>query len=165
MISGPTEDNSELYHTIDKLIPNLIASDYEIDEKTRHISLTEDGMTNVENLLKKHKLIEAAGNLYDLENVPVIHHVNQALKAHKLFTKDIDYMLSNNQLLIVDEFTGRALEGRRYSEGLHQALEAKEGLKVENENQTLASITFQNYFRFLDFLFCQSEITLMSCYD
>ena len=104
-------------------------------------------MTNVEALLKKAKLIEEDGNFYDLHNMPLVHHVNQALRAHKLFTKDIDYMIANNQVLIVDEFTGRALEGRRYSEGLHQALEAKEGLKVQNENQTLASITFQNYFR------------------
>ena len=147
IISGPTEDNSELYHVIDKLIPSLKATDYEVDEKSRHITLTEDGMTNVENLLKKHKLIDNSTSLYDIVNVPMVHHVNQALKAHKLFSKDVDYMVSNNQVLIVDEFTGRALEGRRYSEGLHQALEAKEGLNVQNENQTLASITFQNYFR------------------
>lgn len=147
VISGPTEDNSELYHIIDKVIPNLLSTDYEVDEKSRQITLTEDGMTNVESLLKQAKLIEEDGNFYDLHNMPLVHHVNQALRAHKLFTKDIDYMIANNQILIVDEFTGRALEGRRYSEGLHQALEAKEGLKVQNENQTLASITFQNYFR------------------
>ncbi len=147
VISGPTEDSSELYHIIDKLIPLLKAGDYEVDEKSRHITLTEDGMTNVENLLKKHKLIAPESNLYDINNVPMVHHVNQALKAHKLFSKDVDYMIANNQVLIVDEFTGRALEGRRYSEGLHQALEAKENLKIQNENQTLASITFQNYFR------------------
>lgn len=147
IISGPTEDNSELYHVIDKLINQFNEGDYEIDEKSRQITLTEDGMTNVELLLKKAKLIEEDGSFYDLHNMPLVHHVNQALKAHKLFTKDVDYMVANNQILIVDEFTGRALEGRRYSEGLHQALEAKEGLKVQNENQTLASITFQNYFR------------------
>jgi preprotein translocase subunit SecA len=147
VISGPTEDSSELYHIIDKLIPLLKADDYEVDEKSRHITLTEDGMTNVENLLKQHKLIAPESNLYDINNVPMVHHVNQALKAHKLFSKDVDYMIANNQVLIVDEFTGRALEGRRYSEGLHQALEAKENLKIQNENQTLASITFQNYFR------------------
>ncbi len=147
VISGPTEDSSDLYYTIDKLIPSLNVTDYEVDEKSRHITLTEDGMTNIESLLKKHNLIEVSSSLYDLENVPMVHHVNQALKAHKLFSKDVDYMVSKNQVLIVDEFTGRALEGRRYSEGLHQALEAKEGLQVQNENQTLASITFQNYFR------------------
>jgi preprotein translocase subunit SecA len=147
VISGPAEDSSALYTSINKLLPKLKDSDYEIDEKSKQITLTEDGMTNVELLLKKHKLIEEDGNFYDLHNMPLVHHVNQALRAHKLFTKDIDYMVSNNQVLIVDEFTGRALEGRRYSEGLHQALEAKEGLQIQNENQTLASITFQNYFR------------------
>lgn len=147
VISGPAEDSSALYATINKLLPKLKDSDYEIDEKSKQITLTEDGMTNVEALLKKHQLIEEDGNFYDLHNMPLVHHVNQALRAHKLFTKDIDYMVSNNQVLIVDEFTGRALEGRRYSEGLHQALEAKEGLQIQNENQTLASITFQNYFR------------------
>jgi preprotein translocase subunit SecA len=147
VISGPAEDSSALYVTVNKLVQQLKSSDYEIDEKSRQITLTEEGMTNVEELLKKNKLIEEDGNFYDLHNMPLVHHVNQALRAHKLFTKDIDYMIANNQVLIVDEFTGRALEGRRYSEGLHQALEAKEGLRVQNENQTLASITFQNYFR------------------
>lgn len=147
VISGPAEDSSALYVSINKLIPQLQATDYDIDEKSRQITLTEDGMTNVELLLKKHKLIEEDGNFYDLHNMPLVHHINQALRAHKLFTKDVDYMVSNNQVLIVDEFTGRALEGRRYSEGLHQALEAKENLRIQNENQTLASITFQNYFR------------------
>lgn len=147
VISGPAEDSSALYVSINKLIPQLQNSDYDIDEKSRQVTLTEDGMTNVELLLKKHKLIEEDGNFYDLHNMPLVHHINQALRAHKLFTKDVDYMVSNNQVLIVDEFTGRALEGRRYSEGLHQALEAKEGLRIQNENQTLASITFQNYFR------------------
>ena len=147
VISGPTEDNSELYNVINNLVKQFNDTDYEIDEKSRQITLTEDGMTNVELLLRKAKLIEEDGSFYDLHNMPLVHHVNQALKAHKLFTKDIDYMVANNQILIVDEFTGRALEGRRYSEGLHQALEAKEGMKVQNENQTLASITFQNYFR------------------
>lgn len=147
IISGPTEDNSELYNIIDKLVQKLTSQDYEIDEKARQVTLTEEGMTNVEGLLKKGKLIEPEGNLYDLHNMSLVHHVNQALKAHKLFTKDVDYMIAKNQILIVDEFTGRALEGRRYSDGLHQALEAKEGLRIQNENQTLASITFQNYFR------------------
>ena len=147
IISGPTEDNSDLYYKIDQLIPKLQDSDYEIDEKSRQTTLTEEGMTNIEALLKKEKLIAEDSSFYDLHNMPLVHHVTQALKAHKLFKKDVDYMITNNQILIVDEFTGRALEGRRYSEGLHQALEAKEGLKVQNENQTLASITFQNYFR------------------
>lgn len=147
IISGPTEDNSELYHLINKLVLKLSDTDYEIDEKSRQITLTEEGMSNVEEILKRENLIEKDGNFYDLHNMPLVHHVNQALRAHKLFTKDVDYMVANNQILIVDEFTGRALEGRRYSEGLHQALEAKEGLKIQNENQTLASITFQNYFR------------------
>lgn len=147
VISGPTEDNSNLYHAIDKIVLLLKEGDYEVDEKSRHITLTEEGMTNVEELLKKTNIIEADSNLYDLHNVPAVHHINQALKAHKLFKKDVDYMVAKNQILIVDEFTGRALEGRRYSEGLHQALEAKEGLKIQNENQTLASISFQNYFR------------------
>lgn len=147
VISGPAEDSSELYTQIDKLIPELKSTDYEIDEKSRQVTLTEDGMTNIEDILKKHKLIDDEHNLYDLHNMPLVHHMNQALKAHKLFTKDVDYMIANNQLMIVDEFTGRALEGRRYSEGLHQALEAKEGLMIQSENQTLASITFQNYFR------------------
>lgn len=147
IISGPTEDNSELYNIIDDLTQKLSSQDYEIDEKARQVTLTEDGMTNIEELLKQANLIEVEGNFYDLHNMPLVHHVNQALKARKLFTKDVDYMIANNQILIVDEFTGRALEGRRYSDGLHQALEAKEGLKIHNENQTLASITFQNYFR------------------
>ena len=147
VISGPAEDSSALYVTINKLVPQLKETDYEVDEKSRQVTLTEDGMSNVEDILKKHKLIEEDSNFYDLHNMPLVHHMNQALKAHKLFTKDVDYMIANNQILIVDEFTGRALEGRRYSEGLHQALEAKEGLRIQNENQTLASITFQNYFR------------------
>lgn len=147
VISGPAEDSSDLYYKVDKLIPQLNKSDYEIDEKSRHVGLTEEGMSNVENLLKKLKMIEDDHSLYDLHNMPLVHHINQALRAHTLFTKDADYMVANGQILIVDEFTGRALEGRRYSEGLHQALEAKEGLKIESENQTLASISFQNYFR------------------
>lgn len=147
VISGPTEDNSSLYHAINKIVLLLKQSDYEVDEKSRNITLTEEGMNNVEELLKKTNIIESDSNLYDLHNVPAVHHINQALKAHVLFKKDVDYMVAKNQILIVDEFTGRALEGRRYSEGLHQALEAKEGLKIQNENQTLASISFQNYFR------------------
>jgi len=147
IISGPTEDNSELYNKINKLIPKLGDEDFEKDEKSRTVTLTEVGTNKVEELLIKAKLLTEDSNLYDIENVHLIHHINQALKAYKLFSKDTDYMIKNNQILIIDEFTGRALEGRRYSEGLHQALEAKENVTVQNENQTLASITFQNYFR------------------
>ncbi|CAK9253263.1 unnamed protein product [Sphagnum jensenii] len=147
IISGPTEDNSELYNKINKLIPKLGSEDFEKDEKSRTVTLTEAGTNKVEELLIKAGLLEQDSNLYDLENVHLIHHINQALKAHQLFSKDTDYMIKNNQILIIDDFTGRALEGRRYSEGLHQALEAKENVTVQNENQTLASVTFQNYFR------------------
>ena len=147
IISGPTEDNSDLYYKIDKLIPKLAKEDSEIDEKSRTVNLTDTGTNNVEQMLANEKLIEPESSLYDIENVHVLHHINQSLKAHKLFKKNVDYMVKNNQVLIVDEFTGRIMEGRRFSEGLHQALEAKESVTVQNENQTLASITFQNYFR------------------
>jgi preprotein translocase subunit SecA len=146
IISGPTEDNSELYAKVDKLIPHLKDSDYEKDEKTRHVTLTEDGTENIEKLLKASGLLRQ-GNLYDVQNVALVHHVNQALRAHKLFSRDVDYIVKDNKVVIIDEFTGRMMEGRRYSEGLHQALEAKENVQIQNENQTLASITFQNYFR------------------
>ncbi len=147
IISGPTEDNSDLYYKIDKLTPKLTKEDFEIDEKSRTVSLTDAGTNKVEQLLANEKLIESKSSLYDIENVHILHHINQSLKAHKLFKKNVDYMVKNNQVLIVDEFTGRIMEGRRFSEGLHQALEAKESVTVQNENQTLASITFQNYFR------------------
>ena len=146
IISGPTEDNSELYVTIDKLIPELGAEHFEMDEKVRAVTLTEDGTERIEEILNEHALLKTPG-LYNLENVGVLHHVNQALRAHKLFTRDKDYIVTDNKVVIIDEFTGRMMEGRRYSEGLHQALEAKEGAVIQNENQTLASITFQNYFR------------------
>ncbi len=146
IISGPTEDNSELYVTIDKLIPELGAEHFEMDEKVRAVTLTEDGTERIEEILNEHGLLKTPG-LYNLENVGVLHHVNQALRAHKLFTRDKDYIVTDNKVVIIDEFTGRMMEGRRYSEGLHQALEAKEGAVIQNENQTLASITFQNYFR------------------
>jgi preprotein translocase subunit SecA len=147
VISGPTEDNSQLYYTVDKLIHLLSADDYEIDEKTKSVTLTENGTVNIEKIMQNQGFISQESGLYDIENISLVHHVNQALKAHKIFTKDIDYMIHDKKLMIIDEFTGRALDGRRYSEGLHQALEAKENLVVQNENQTLASITFQNYFR------------------
>ena len=147
IISGPTEDNSELYHKIDKLVPKLSEDSYEMDEKARSVVLTEEGVNKVEALLVEDGLLEEGGNLYDFSSISLVHHVNQALKAYKLFTKDKDYMVKDNKVVIIDEFTGRMMEGRRYSDGMHQALEAKENVPVQNENQTLASITFQNYFR------------------
>src|SRR5712691_11907506 len=146
IISGPTEDNSDLYIQADKLIPALVAEDYEKDEKQRTVTLTETGQEKMEKLLQQHGLL-SEGGLYDIHNVSLVHHVNQALRAHKLFALDTDYIVKDDKIIIIDEFTGRMMEGRRYSEGLHQALEAKEGVTVQNENQTLASITFQNYFR------------------
>ncbi len=146
IISGPTEDNSELYKSVDKLIPPLEADDFEKDEKTRTVTLTEKGVNRIETLLGEANLL-AQGGLYDVHNVALVHHVNQALRAHKLFTRDVDYIVKDDKVIIIDEFTGRMMDGRRYSEGLHQALEAKEQVSIQNENQTLASITLQNYFR------------------
>jgi preprotein translocase subunit SecA len=146
IISGPTEDNSDLYIQVNKLIPALEPADYEKDEKQRTVTLTESGVEKIEALLRDSGLM-TAGTLYDIHNVSLVHHVNQALRAHKLFALDTDYIAKDDKIIIIDEFTGRMMEGRRYSEGLHQALEAKEGVTVQNENQTLASITFQNYFR------------------
>ncbi|WP_417320802.1 preprotein translocase subunit SecA [Emcibacter sp.] len=148
IISGPTEDKSELYVAIDKLIPSLNEEDYEVDEKSNNTSLTEEGMEHLEQILQDAGLIE--GGMYDYGNVAVVHHVNQALKAHKLFQAEKDYIVKDDQVIIIDEFTGRMMEGRRYSDGLHQALEAKEGVEIKTENQTLASVTFQNYFRLYD---------------
>jgi preprotein translocase subunit SecA len=146
IISGPTEDNSELYIQVNKLIPALDPDDYEKDEKQRTVALTDSGVEKIEALLRDSGLM-SDGTLYDIHNVSLVHHVNQALRAHKLFALDTDYIAKDDKIVIIDEFTGRMMEGRRYSEGLHQALEAKEGVTVQNENQTLASITFQNYFR------------------
>ena len=146
IISGPTEDNSELYQSIDQIIPQLESSDYEKDEKAKSVTLTETGTERVENILRKLDLLQD-DHLYDIGNVSIVHHVNQALRAHKLFMRDTDYIVKDNPVLIIDEFTGRMMEGRRYGDGLHQALEAKERTEIQNENQTLASITFQNYFR------------------
>jgi preprotein translocase subunit SecA len=145
IISGPVEDRAELYNAIDSLIPKLAKEDYELDEKQRSVSLTESGNEKIEQMLEAAGLLK--GSLYDIENVTVVHHVNQALKAHKLFQRDRDYIVKAGQVIIIDEFTGRMMPGRRYSEGLHQALEAKEKVEIQPENQTLASITFQNYFR------------------
>ena len=146
IISGPAEDSSELYRNVNELIPELLEADYEKDEKQRTVMLTEVGTEKIEQLLQEKELVSGEG-MYDSQNISVVHHVNQALRAHKLFTRDVDYMVRNDMVVIIDEFTGRAMEGRRYSDGLHQALEAKEFVTVQNENQTLASITFQNYFR------------------
>ncbi|MCS5604424.1 MAG: preprotein translocase subunit SecA, partial [Alphaproteobacteria bacterium] len=146
IISGQAEDSSELYRKIDLLMPKLSESDYEKDEKARTVNFTDEGTETVEVLLREVDLLQG-DNLYDMENVTVVHHVNQALRAHQMFQRDVDYMVKDDKIVIIDEFTGRAMEGRRYSEGLHQALEAKEGVEVQPENQTLASITFQNYFR------------------
>ena len=146
IISGPLDDRSELYNTIDTFIPNLLPEDYDIDEKQRTASFTEAGNEKLEQLLTAAGLLKGE-SLYDVENVTVVHHVNQALRAHRLFQRDKDYIVKADEVVIIDEFTGRMMPGRRYSEGLHQALEAKEHVKIQPENQTLASITFQNYFR------------------
>ena len=146
IISGPLDDRSEFYNTIDAYIPKLHKDDYELDEKQRTVNLTEIGMEKMENWLRDAGLLKS-DSLYDVENVSVVHHVNQALRAHKLFQRDKDYIVRNGEVVIIDEFTGRMMPGRPYSEGLHQALEAKEHQPIQPENQTLASITFQNYFR------------------
>ena len=146
IISGPLDDRSDFYNTIDAFIPALDKVDYEVDEKQRTVNLTEVGMEKMESRLRDAKQLKS-DSLYDIENVSVVHHVNQALRAHKLFTRDKDYIVRNGEVVIIDEFTGRMMPGRRYSEGLHQALEAKEHQPIQPENQTLASITFQNYFR------------------
>jgi preprotein translocase subunit SecA len=147
IISGPVEDRAELYTTIDSYMPELITDPerYELDEKQRQVSLTESGNQWMEEKLSEAGLL--TGTMYDIENVTIVHHINQALKAHKLFQRDKDYIVRNNEVVIIDEFTGRMMPGRRYSEGLHQALEAKEKVEIQPENQTLASVTFQNYFR------------------
>ena len=149
IISGPTEDQSELYRTIDALVVKFEEDDYELDEKLRSVTLTDKGNDHAEQLLVDAGLI-TEHSFYNPENVSVVHHINQALKAHVMFRKDVDYMVRGGKVMIIDEFTGRVMEGRRYSEGLHQALEAKEAVDIQPENQTLASITFQNYFRLYD---------------
>jgi len=146
IISGPTEDSSELYRGVDVLIPSLLPEDFEKDEKQRTVTLTESGVERIEEALRKTELLKE-GSLYDIANVALVHHVTQALRAHKLFSRDTDYIVKDGKVVIIDEFTGRMMEGRRYSEGLHQALEAKEKVEIQTENQTLASITYQNYFR------------------
>ncbi len=146
IISGPTEDSSQLYIAVDKLMPALGPEDFEKDEKQRTVSLTEAGAEKIEGMLGTSGLLQE-GSLYDIHNVSLVHHVNQALRAHKLYARDTDYIVNNGKVIIVDEFTGRMMEGRRYGEGLHQAIEAKEKVAVQMENQTLATITYQNYFR------------------
>ena len=146
IISGPSDDKSDLYNSIDKLVPSLTAADYELDEKQRTTNLTDAGNEHIEELMRGAGIL-TEGSMYDATNVTLVHHVNQALRAHKLFQRDKDYIVRNDEVVIIDEYTGRMMPGRRYSEGLHQALEAKEGVQVQPENVTLASITFQNYFR------------------
>ena len=146
IISGPSEDSSDLYRKMDRIIPKLAEDDYEKDEKIRAVTFTENGAEKIETLLADTGLL-TEGGLYDIQNVSLVHHVNQALRAHKLFQRDVDYLIKDNAVIIIDEFTGRMMEGRRFSDGLHQALEAKENVEVQVENQTLAAITFQNYFR------------------
>ncbi len=149
IISGAAEDSSESYIKVNKLIPELVEEDYEKDEKVRSVTFTEAGSEHIEELMKGTGLMEQ-GSLFDIQNVNLLHHANQALRAHKLFQADKDYIVKDDKVVIIDEFTGRMMEGRRYSDGLHQALEAKEGVNIQQENQTLASITFQNYFRLYD---------------
>ena len=147
IISGPTEQSTELYHSINRIIPRLKKEeDYTVEEKTKTVSLTEEGNAHVEDRVKEEGLLKS-GSLYDLNNMNVVHHVIKALQAHALYQRDVDYVVKDGEVVIVDEFTGRLMPGRRWSDGLHQAVEAKEGVKIANENQTLASVTFQNYFR------------------
>ncbi len=157
IISGPSDDSSGLYTQINELIPELIKQevedgpgDYSVEEKNKQIFLTEDGHQHVEEQLGKAGLLAEGESLYDAANIGMMHHINAALRAHVLFTKDVDYIVKDNEIIIVDEFTGRSMPGRRWSDGLHQAVEAKEGVPIQQENQTLASITFQNYFRMYD---------------
>ncbi|QUI60951.1 preprotein translocase subunit SecA [Wolbachia endosymbiont of Spodoptera picta] len=147
IISGPLEENNQIYKHINKIVIKLVDSDYEVDEKSRAVFLTENGISRVEELLKSYNLIPGNSSLYDTSNIILTHYIDQALRAHKLFTADKDYIVKNGKVVIIDEFTGRMMEGRRYSDGLHQALEAKENLEIQHESQTLASVTFQNYFR------------------
>jgi preprotein translocase subunit SecA len=146
IISGPTDDKSELYLSVDAIVKQLAEEDYEKDEKQKSIILTEDGTEKVERMLEAAGLLEGA-NLYDFENTQVVHHLNQSLRANMMFKADTDYIVKDGKVVIIDEFTGRMMDGRRWSDGLHQAVEAKEGVEIEPENQTMASITFQNYFR------------------
>ena len=154
IISGPTEDNTDLYYKINSIIPKLTRQetedgpgDYSVDEKTRQAYLTEAGHETCEKLLVRAGILDQSSNLYDVQNISLMHHLNAALRAHALYKREVDYIVKDGEVVIIDEFTGRMMAGRRWSDGLHQAVEAKEGVKIQNENQTLASITFQNYFR------------------
>jgi preprotein translocase subunit SecA len=147
IISGPVDDHTDLYIKIDKLVRQFTEQDYEKDEKLRTVNLTEIGINNIESMLVANSLIVQDSSLYDFENLSLVHYINQSLRAHILFNRDVDYLVRDGKVMIIDEFTGRVMSGRRYSEGLHQSLEAKERVAIQNENQTLASITFQNYFR------------------
>ena len=146
VISGPTDDKSDQYFVCNKFIKNLNKSDYEIDEKDKNVMLSDKGIDKIEKLSKTYGILKK-NNFYDPQNINLVHHINQALKANLLFSKDTEYIVRDNKVQIIDEFTGRILEGRRFSDGLHQALEAKENVEIQSENQTLASITYQNYFR------------------
>ena len=147
IISGPSQDRSELYQAIDKLIPELNEEDFTLDEKTRNVTFTDEGNEALEKMLHDRGILPADQSLYDPESTTIVHHVNQGLRAHKLFTKDKDYIVRDSEVVLIDEFTGRMMAGRRLSDGLHQAIEAKEGCKIQPENVTLAQVTFQNYFR------------------
>ena len=146
IISGPTEDRAELYRTLDQIIPLIDADGYEVDEKARTATFNEEGTEQLEQILSERGLLEGE-SLYDIENVTIVHHANQALKAHRLYVADKDYIVKDGEVVLIDEFTGRMMQGRRLSEGLHQAIEAKEGVDIQAENQTMASVTLQNYFR------------------
>ena len=147
IISGQVEDKSQLYNKIDKIVPKISSSHIDIDEKSKNVTLTDEGNEYLDKILVTENLMKKDSSIYDMENVNLVHHINQALKAHKIFNKDTDYLVKDNQVIIIDEFTGRMMEGRRFSDGLHQALEAKEKVIIQPENRTMASITFQNYFR------------------
>lgn len=149
IISGPTDDKSDLYRTIDAIIPEIDVNGYEVDEKARTATFNEAGNEQIENILRERGMLEGE-SLYDVENITVVHHINQALKAHKIFTADKDYIIKDDQIVLIDEFTGRMMDGRRLSEGLHQAIEAKENVDIKPENVTMASVTLQNYFRLYD---------------
>lgn len=149
IISGPTDDKSELYRTVDAIIPAILEEGYEVDEKARTATFNEDGNEQIEGLLRENNMLEGE-SLYDVENVSVVHHINQSLKAHKLYVRDKDYIVKDGEVVLIDEFTGRMMDGRRLSDGLHQAIEAKEQVDIKPENRTMASITLQNYFRLYD---------------
>jgi preprotein translocase subunit SecA len=147
IISGPSEDQSQLYNSLDQFIPQLVAADFELDEKQRQVTLTEAGNEHLEQLLTTAGVMKPGSSMYDAANISIVHHIQQALRAHTLFQKDKDYIVKDGEVVIIDEFTGRMMTGRRYSDGLHQAIEAKEHVQVQPENVTMASVTFQNYFR------------------